>query len=426
MANNYFDFLGQNSQQDKSVVEEPKNGDLINLTVRADAECQVVCDGDFLELLKPNQIVKLKAPVGEHLLQFISIDHPEICIEKVVSWPEPGKNYLVIVNEFKQMLTDEAEKKAAEEAKRKAEEEAKAEEARRKAEADAIVTVKFTAKLGGEGMYSGPLKDGKPEGKGKVIFESGGAYEGDFHNGWRHGKGIHVWANGDRYEGDFREDMRTGNGVLSYTDGRRFEGEFLNGSSHGKTRLFFPNGDTLEGIWEKGKVAANKPNIYSFANGDRLECEGWDGGSHGKGIYYWADGRVEEMTYRHGFQVQEVSDLDYTDPDGDRGKYTGLLWKGVADGYGVMVYEDYARYGKYEGEWKEGKRMGHGVYTWANGSRYKGDFVDGKRTGHGVYTWANGNRYEGKWIDNKRHGRGVFYSANGQKKEQNWDHDKLL
>ena len=106
MANNYFDFLGQNSKQEP-VTEGAKSNGLVNLTVRADAECQVVCDGDFLFLLNANQITKEKVPIGQHILQFTSLDYPDICVEKVVDFPDPGKNYLVLVNEFKQLLAQQ-------------------------------------------------------------------------------------------------------------------------------------------------------------------------------------------------------------------------------------------------------------------------------------------------------------------------------
>ena len=116
MSTDYFDFLNQSSQQEKPTTEEPKGDGLVNLTVRADAECQLVCDGDFLLLLDANQIVKEKAPVGQHILQFISIEHPDICVEKIVDWPDAGKNYLVIVNELKPLIVGKA-KQAAEEEK---------------------------------------------------------------------------------------------------------------------------------------------------------------------------------------------------------------------------------------------------------------------------------------------------------------------
>lgn len=106
MANNYFDFLDQNSQQEQPANNTPTNDGSVNLTARADADCQVVCDGDFLFLLNANQIAKEKAPVGQHILEFVSIDHPEISVEKIVDFPEPGKNYLVVVNELSKLISD--------------------------------------------------------------------------------------------------------------------------------------------------------------------------------------------------------------------------------------------------------------------------------------------------------------------------------
>ena len=144
MPIDYYDFLNQSSPQDNLAKEEPKNDGFVNLTVRADAECQVVCDGDFLFLLNANQIVKEKAPAGQHILQFISIDYPEVFVEKIVDWPEPGKNYLVIVNELRQLVLaeqDKARKKSEEDARTRAEEEARkkaADEARIKAEEEAM------------------------------------------------------------------------------------------------------------------------------------------------------------------------------------------------------------------------------------------------------------------------------------------------
>lgn len=104
MANDYFDFLSQNAQQDKPTDSTPQNDGMVNLTARADADCQVVCDGDFLFLLNANQIAKEKAPAGQHILQFISIEYPEVAVEKLVDFPDVGKNYLVVVNELKAQI----------------------------------------------------------------------------------------------------------------------------------------------------------------------------------------------------------------------------------------------------------------------------------------------------------------------------------
>ena len=46
--------------------------------------------------------------------------------------------------------------------------------------------------------------------------------------------------------------------------------------------------------------------------------------------------------------------------------------------------------------------------TRASGNRYEGDFRDDKRTGRGIFTWPDGDHYDGDFIDGKRHGRGIF------------------
>ena len=50
-----------------------------------------------------------------------------------------------------------------------------------------------------------------------------------------------------------------------------------------------------------------------------------------------------------------------------------------------------------------------------NGEAYEGEWRNGKQHGHGIYTWARGHRYEGDWRDGKRHGRGIFTSAEGDR-----------
>ena len=126
MDNNYFDFLGQNSVAGNENANANSNNDKgkVNLTVRVDADCQVVCDGDFLFLANANQIVKDKAPMGQHLMNFTSLDYPEATIEKIVDFPVEGNNYLIVVNELKEKVDELQKKREAEKlAKQQAEEE---------------------------------------------------------------------------------------------------------------------------------------------------------------------------------------------------------------------------------------------------------------------------------------------------------------
>lgn len=32
-----------------------------------------------------------------------------------------------------------------------------------------------------------------------------------------------------------------------------------------------------------------------------------------------------------------------------------------------------------------------GVYTWANGAKYDGEYKDNKKNGHGLHTWPDGS-----------------------------------
>lgn len=70
----------------------------------------------------------------------------------------------------------------------------------------------------------------------------------------------------------------------------------------------------------------------------------------------------------------------------------------------------------YEGEILNGKRHGHGTYTWADGDTYEGDWRDGKRCGRGKLIQYGKSpsgetymkySYDGEWLDSKEHGHGI-------------------
>jgi hypothetical protein len=88
--------------------------------------------------------------------------------------------------------------------------------------------------------------------------------------------------------------------------------------------------------------------------------------------------------------------------------WSGACQNGLAQGRGVeQWFKNGQPSSRYEGEFLNGKKNGHGVYTLANGDRYDGDFVEDKRTGHGVYTSAKGDQYDGDFVDGKENGHGV-------------------
>ena len=48
-----------------------------------------------------------------------------------------------------------------------------------------------------------------------------------------------------------------------------------------------------------------------------------------------------------------------------------------------------------------------------NGAIYEGDFKNDKSHGHGVFTYANGDKYTGDYKDDKRHGKGKYFYKSG-------------
>ncbi len=97
-----FSFLENAAPQKAEQSTQKHDTGQANVTLRADADCFVQCDGEYVDCqLKAGQIAKIELPTGQHLLEFMSTENPNVRVEKQVDFPESGKNYLVVVNELK-------------------------------------------------------------------------------------------------------------------------------------------------------------------------------------------------------------------------------------------------------------------------------------------------------------------------------------
>lgn len=120
--------------------------------------------------------------------------------------------------------------------------------------------------------------------------------------------------------------------------------------------------------------------------------------------------------------------------------------KGLFDGKGRMTH---ANGDIYQGEWKEGKACGAGIFIDKLGSMYEGEwyndlyhgrgteqwdfnkivytgeFVQGQKTGQGKFEFE-GNTYEGYFIDGKFNGHGKYqFSEIGQVYEGNFENNNM-
>ena len=69
---------------------------------------------------------------------------------------------------------------------------------------------------------------------------------------------------------------------------------------------------------------------------------------------------------------------------------------------------------KYDGEWKNDKYEGKGIYYYKNGDRYEGDWKNGKREGKGIYYYSYGDRKMGDYLDGEEKGKHVTLTFDGK------------
>ncbi|NME69083.1 hypothetical protein [Flammeovirga aprica] len=109
----------------------------------------------------------------------------------------------------------------------------------------------------------------------------------------------------------------------------------------------------------------------------------------------------------------------YTWEDGT--VYQGKWRNDLMEGSGKLIF---ANGNSYEGNFEKGVPYGMGIYQWANGDVYQGGFLDGKMHGRGVLVTKGGERHEGTWIQNEVHGEGIHYYANGSQYIGSWSKGK--
>ena len=73
------------------------------------------------------------------------------------------------------------------------------------------------------------MKNGRPDGDGRLKLRSGLVYEGDWRDGAMEGKGLLRFANGEAFEGGFAGGAPDGAGRLTTPDGRVWQSVWRNG-----------------------------------------------------------------------------------------------------------------------------------------------------------------------------------------------------
>ena len=136
-----------------------------------------------------------------------------------------------------------------------------------------------TINLPDGGSYKGIISNGKPNGKGKLVFHDLN-YEGDFLNGKRHGNGIQSWTSGlhqgESYLGEWKNDERDGYRIHVWPDGRKYTGKWKSNRQNGKGVLTNANGDSYNGHFKDDQPEGE--GIHTKADGSIIFKGQWTKG----------------------------------------------------------------------------------------------------------------------------------------------------
>ena len=56
------------------------------------------------------------------------------------------------------------------------------------------------------------------------------------------------------------------------------------------------------------------------------------------------------------------------------------------------------------------------MFKWPDGRKYEGEYKNDKKEGYGIFYWPDGRIFKGNWYEGKQHGEGEFFDP----KENNW------
>eukprot|EP00920_Eleutheroschizon_duboscqi_P010876 GHVT01025573.1.p1 GENE.GHVT01025573.1~~GHVT01025573.1.p1 ORF type:complete len:852 (+),score=120.93 GHVT01025573.1:204-2759(+) len=211
--------------------------------------------------------------------------------------------------------------------------------------------------------YVGTFVAGQPEGRGIYIWPNGDRYIGEVSGGLRHGWGHFSANNGCVYSGQWRCGRRYGLGTSTDADGTKYAGEWKDSIRAGRGTCTYPTGGSYCGAWR-----ANNKN--------------------GFGTMVWTD---PAQRYTGGWVAGA--------PEG-YGRHTWLAVAGVEQLRGMFLPE-FQRLNEYQGQWKAGRRQGHGVFQFSDGSTYDGAFVSDAKEGLGRLTLPDGRIYTGTFKNDR-------------------------
>lgn len=183
----------------------------------------------------------------------------------------------------------------------------------------------------------------------------------------------------NKYEGPILNGAANGYGIKYYKDGRKYIGEFKNNLREGKGILYRPDGTVFKGTY--------KNDIQD-----------------GEGININKNGKIFKALFKNGKVIRGSAIMYY-----------------LEENFNLMTFQY-----RYEGDYKNNKREGFGIFNMPNNDKYEGEFQNNKYNGKGKYIWGDGSWYEGGFNNDQKDGKGVMYFDNGAKINGLWKEDNPI
>ncbi len=115
--------------------------------------------------------------------------------------------------------------------------------------------LRFTNSKGSQMHYVGQVKNGKANGFGVALLNTGSRYEGEWKDNQRHGQGTYYWSDGQYYEGEYLNDRRNGQGTYYWPNGEKYTGHWEDDERDGHGTFYGKDGEIVaDGTWADDKL----------------------------------------------------------------------------------------------------------------------------------------------------------------------------
>jgi hypothetical protein len=284
--------------------------------------------------------------------------------------------------------------------------------------------------------YTGPLVNEKRNGIGMMRYflrhsdsseEYLGYYEGGWENDKKCGKGVVYNHKGQKtfdglfhedvficgniidfdglghisYQGGYANDSYNGEGILFHSNSiKKYEGTFLNGKKNGNGILYNNIGMEIKnGVWENDKFIDGIFTDYHISG--QISYQGTKNTKlqyHGHGTQYTLNGLiVYEGEYKNGKKNGHG-----TFYNNGILHYIGNFKNDMVHGSGILFFQTSSPY--YEGKFVKNEIFGNGKLFWPSGSLHKeGYFKNAKLSGKGTVYDKDGKTVlqKGKFVQDQ-------------------------